>query len=66
MEIPRHIMKYPTGRAVLRGPIEKGGAMKMFRTGKQLLAFFMPGFLLGIIYVNLQRLFSGTVCRDED
>ena len=52
MEIPRHIMKYPTGRAVLRGPIEKGGAMKMFRTGKQLLAFFMPGFLLGIIYVN--------------
>lgn len=26
--------------------------MRMFRTRKQLLAFFMPGFLLGIIYVN--------------
>ena len=26
--------------------------MRMFRSRKQLLAFFMPGFLLGIIYVN--------------
>lgn len=26
--------------------------MKIFRTRKQLLAFFMPGFLLGVIYVN--------------
>ena len=26
--------------------------MKIFRTRKQFLVFFMPGFLLGIIYVN--------------
>ena len=26
--------------------------MKIFHTRKQFLAFFMPGFLLGIIYVN--------------
>ena len=26
--------------------------MKIFHTRKQLLVFFMPGFLLGIIYVN--------------
>ena len=26
--------------------------MKIFHTRKQLLAFFMPGFLIGIIYVN--------------
>ena len=26
--------------------------MKIFHTRKQLLAFFMPGFLLGIVYVN--------------
>ncbi len=26
--------------------------MKIFRSRKQLLAFFMPGFLIGIIYVN--------------
>ncbi len=26
--------------------------MKIFRTRKQFLIFFMPGFLLGIIYVN--------------
>ena len=29
-----------------------GGRMKIFHTRKQFLAFFMPGFLLGIIYVN--------------
>lgn len=27
--------------------------MRIFRTRKQLLVFFMPGFLLGILYVNL-------------
>ena len=27
--------------------------MKILHTRKQLLVFFMPGFLLGIIYVNL-------------
>ena len=26
--------------------------MKIFHTRKQFLAFFMPGFLAGIIYVN--------------
>ena len=26
--------------------------MKIFHTRKQFLAFFMPGFLLGVIYVN--------------
>lgn len=27
--------------------------MKIFQTKKQLLAFYMPGFLIGILYVNL-------------
>lgn len=27
--------------------------MKIFRTRKHLLAFFMPGFLFGVVYVNL-------------
>ena len=27
--------------------------MKIFHTRKHLLAFFMPGFLFGVIYVNL-------------
>ena len=27
--------------------------MKILHTRKQLFAFFMPGFLLGILYVNL-------------
>lgn len=32
---------------------EKGDYMRIFRSGKkQLLAFFMPGFFLGLIYVN--------------
>ena len=53
--------------------------MKIFHTRKQFLAFFMPGFLLGVIYVNLysekvrgrsgdiQRLFSESVpgCTDR-
>ena len=26
--------------------------MRLFHSRKQFLAFFMPGFLLGIIYVN--------------
>src|SRR5699024_8954177 len=29
-----------------------GGAMKIFHSRKQFLVFFMPGFLLGIVYVN--------------
>ena len=29
-----------------------GTGMKIFRSKKHLLAFFMPGFLLGIVYVN--------------
>ena len=28
--------------------------MKMFHVKRQLLALFMPGFLLGILYVNLE------------
>ena len=40
----RHIMNY----------LNRGGmALKILHTRKQLLVFFMPGFLLGIIYVNL-------------
>ena len=40
-------MKYPATSGLIGG-----GIMKIFRTRKQLLVFFMPGFLLGIIYVN--------------
>jgi len=28
--------------------------LKMFHVKRQLLALFMPGFLLGILYVNLE------------
>lgn len=31
---------------------KEGEPMRIFRTRKQFLVFFMPGFLLGIIYVN--------------
>ena len=31
---------------------KEGEPMRTFRTRKQFLVFFMPGFLLGIIYVN--------------
>ena len=35
--------------------------MKILRSRKQMLAFFMPGFLFGILYINLtaQNMFSG-------
>ena len=50
-------MKYPAGPEAFRSrggtfQVIPGGAMKIFRTRKQFLVFFMPGFLLGIIYVN--------------
>ena len=50
-------MKYPAGPEAFQSrggafQVISGGAMKIFRTRKQFLVFFMPGFLLGIIYVN--------------
>lgn len=40
-------MEYPADAA------SKGGGMRIFHLGKkQMPAFFMPGFILGIIYVN--------------
>lgn len=45
-------MKYLTGLRLRDSP-EEGGSMRIFHTRKkQFLVFFMPGFFLGIIYVN--------------
>ena len=51
-------MKYPAGQGCdacsAGGTFQDGpgGAMKIFHSRKQFLVFFMPGFLLGIVYVN--------------
>ena len=45
-------MKYLSGEEPCQNFLSGGVSMKIFHTRKQLLAFFMPGFLIGIIYVN--------------
>lgn len=45
-------MKYLSGKELCQNFDSGGVSMKIFHTRKQLLAFFMPGFVLGIIYVN--------------
>lgn len=45
-------MKYLSGKKPCQNIVSGGVSMKIFHTRKQLLAFFMPGFLLGVLYVN--------------